>query len=121
MMSRLAGEISPGGNQVTTSMTSRERVMPAFDHVEPDRTPIFEYVLQPPVADAILGRLYAIDEHHFRTMTHERGWETAVRQMAIDYLDLAETLGHDMLYVMPNPPPPQQHSNYQGKLIMIMK
>lgn len=33
-------------------MTSRQRVEAALHHKEPDRTPIFEYVLQPPVADA---------------------------------------------------------------------
>ena len=37
-------------------MTSRERVTAAFSHRQPDRTPIFEYVLLPPVAGQVLGR-----------------------------------------------------------------
>lgn len=64
-------------------MTSRERVMAAFDHREPDRTPIFEYVLGSPVADIILGRPYC-DGRNFHVMVAERGWEVAVRQQAID-------------------------------------
>ena len=37
-------------------MTSRQRVEAAFAHRDPDRTPLFEYVLLPPVAERILGR-----------------------------------------------------------------
>jgi hypothetical protein len=53
-------------------MTSRERVEATFRHGEPDRTPVFEYVLLSPVADR---------------------------------LDLAEMLGHDLMYLWPNPLP----------------
>ncbi|MDK1030857.1 MAG: uroporphyrinogen decarboxylase family protein [Planctomycetia bacterium] len=81
-------------------MTSRERVECALRHKEPDRTPIFEYVLQSPVADAILGRPLA-EGNKFYALGKERGWEEAVRQLAIDRLDLAQILGHDMLYVTP--------------------
>ena len=41
------------------TMTSRQRIDAAFSHLQPDRTPIFEYVLLSPVADAVLGRRYA--------------------------------------------------------------
>ena len=86
-------------------MNSRERIQAAFEHRQPDRTPIFEYVLQPPVADAILGRPYAIDER-WDPLVREIGWEAAVRQQAEDIADLALKLGHDMAYVCPVPPPP---------------
>lgn len=89
-------------------MTSRERIEAALRHEEPDRTPIFEYVLQPPVADAFLGRPYlCIDAEPERWQAAEEsmGFEATVRQSAIDFLDLAEVLGHDMLYALPNPLP----------------
>lgn len=86
-------------------LTSHERVMAAFEHREPDRTPIFEYVLGSSVADAILGRSYA-EGAHFHRLVAERGWETAVRQQAIDRVELADQLEHDMLYITPNPLPP---------------
>jgi Uroporphyrinogen decarboxylase (URO-D) len=86
-------------------MTSRERIEAAFDHREPDRTPYFEYVLLSPVADELLGRPYAVDPGHWPALLDERGWEGAVRQIAVDRLDLACLLGHDMMYVTPNPLP----------------
>ena len=85
-------------------MTSRERVEAAFEHREPDRTPVFEYVLLSPLADRLLGRPYAVDAGWGRALA-ERGWEGAVRQRAIDHLDLAVLLGHDLLYAVPNPVP----------------
>ena len=87
-------------------MTSRERIETALRHREPDRTPVFEYVLQSPVADALLGRPYAGDDSHWPGMVRDRGWEAAVRQRASDILDLALRLGHDMIYATPNPMPP---------------
>jgi len=39
------------------TMTSRERVEAALNHRTPDRTPMFEYVLLSPLADAFLGRI----------------------------------------------------------------
>ncbi len=86
-------------------MTSRERIEAASNHAQPDRTPIFEYVLLSPVADQLLGRPYAPDPSVWPTLARERGWETAVRQSAIDQLELAALLGHDMMYVCPNPLP----------------
>ncbi len=86
-------------------MTSRERIEAAFAHREPDRTPIFEYVLLSPVADQLLGRPYTVDPGHWPAALDALGWEGAVRQTAIDRLDLACLLEHDMLYVVPNPLP----------------
>ena len=87
-------------------MTSRERVEAALRHREPDRTPIFEYVLLSPLADVFLGRPYAGDPSRYGALVDELGWREAVRRIALDRLDLAVALGHDMLYVTPNPPPP---------------
>lgn len=86
-------------------MTSRERIEAAFAHREPDRTPFFEYVLLSPVADQLLDRPYSVDPGHWPAALDALGWEGAVRQTVIDCLDLACLLGHDMLYVVPNPPP----------------
>jgi hypothetical protein len=87
-------------------MTSRERVQAALTHREPDRTPVFEYVLLSPVADQLLGHTYAGDPSHWSALQAELGWEQAVRRRALDQLDLALRLGHDLIYVVPNPPPP---------------
>jgi uroporphyrinogen decarboxylase len=86
-------------------MTSRERVESALKHREPDRTPVFEYVLLSPLADTLLGRPYAADPDQWEGCVQELGWEQAVRRRAIDQLDLALRLGHDMMYVLPNPGP----------------
>jgi hypothetical protein len=87
-------------------MTPRERVRAALTHREPDRTPVFEYVLLSPVADRLLGRTYGGDPCHWPGLVAELGWGAAVRRQALDQLDLALRLGHDMMYVVPNPPPP---------------
>ncbi len=93
-------------------MTSRERVWAALAHREPDRTPIFEYVLQPPVADAILGRPYAYGRR-LAVFISERGWEAGIRQAAADVVELAGKLRYDMIYEVPNrlPPPPPGNSD----------
>src|SRR3972149_764039 len=80
-------------------MTSRQRVQAALRHREPDRTPVFEYVLLSPLADQLLGRPYGGDSANWAGLLHELGWEGAVRRSAADRLDLAALLGHDMLYV----------------------
>ena len=87
-------------------MTSRERVEAAFAHRTPDRTPVFEYVLLSPLADQLLGRPYAVGAG-WEQAVFEMGWERAVHQRAVDQLDLAMLLGHDLLYVVPNPPSSQ--------------
>ncbi|NQT50626.1 hypothetical protein HQ576_01170, partial [bacterium] len=86
-------------------MSPRQRVEAALRHAEPDRTPAFEYVLRSPVADRLLGRPYAAEPEHWDALVADRGWEAAVRQNAIDRLDLAALLAHDLMYVWPNPPP----------------
>lgn len=91
-------------------MTSRQRVEAALAHQEPDRTPVFEYVLLAPLADRLLGRPYGGDPAYWPALVAELGWEGAVRRNAKDRLDLAERLDHDLLYVTPVPPPPATSS-----------
>ena len=89
-------------------MTSRKRVEAALKHIEPDRTPVFEYVLLSPIASFFLGRRfedYAGDMTGWLSMVKEMEWENAVRQYAIDRVELAKMLGHDLLYVVPCPGP----------------
>jgi uroporphyrinogen-III decarboxylase len=89
-------------------MTSRERVAAAFGHREPDRTPIFEYVLLPPLAEQLLGRPfveYLGGMEPWLSMAREIGFEPALRRYARDRLELACRLGHDLLCVSPNPVP----------------
>lgn len=88
-------------------MTSRERITAAFGHVGPDRTPIFEYVLLSPLADAFLGRTYSADPANWAGVIEALGWEPAIRRMARDVVELAQRLGHDMIYAIPNPAPPR--------------
>ena len=85
-------------------MTSRERIEAALKHREPDRTPVFEYILLTPWVDGLLGRKYAWGPGNWEPLVRERGWQDAVAQLAVDRLDLAEFFGHDMLNVKPNPP-----------------
>lgn len=94
-------------------MTSRERITAALNHRQSDRTPIFEYVLLSPIADVFLGREYvdfADQTDKWLLWARDKGWEQSVRQYAIDRLDLAEALGHDMMYVVPNPLPSELKS-----------
>jgi Uroporphyrinogen decarboxylase (URO-D) len=86
-------------------MTSRERVEAALRHQEPDRTPIFEYVVLYPVAERFLARPSAENPVHWDALEARQGWELAVRQLARDRLDLACLLGHDMIYAVPAPTP----------------
>ncbi len=86
-------------------LTSRERVEAALNHRAPDRTPVFEYVLLSPLADAFLQHPYAGDPANWNTLVGEIGWDPAVRQNARDRVELALRLGHDLLYITPNPAP----------------
>lgn len=89
-------------------MNSRERVDAAFSHREPDRTPLMEYVLAGPVAERILGRHYidyGTEPERWLRSAAELGFGEALARYVRDRLDLAERLGHDLLYVCPNPLP----------------
>ncbi len=100
-------------------MTSRERVVSAFRHNEPDRTPTFEYVLLPPLAGRILGRPYLDyggEVGSWLEYAREIGWENAVRQYAFDRVELAQILNHDLIYVVPCPPLPSGGAEPQPNL-----
>jgi hypothetical protein len=89
-------------------MTSRERVEAAFRHREPDRTPIFEYILLPPLAERLLKRPfieYLGGTEGWLQAVVDRGFEETLRQYVRDRLDLAQLLDHDMLCISPNPLP----------------
>ena len=100
-------------------MTSRERVRSAFDHVTPDRTPVFEYVLLPPVAESILGRPfvdYLADALPWLALARETGFERALRGYAEARVEIAAVLGHDLIYAGPNPAPgaAELHDPFSG-------
>lgn len=91
-------------------MTSRQRIEASLRHEQPDRTPVFEYVLLTPIEDLLLGRPacdYVGNPVEWNRQLSARGWEHALRQCATDRVDLACKLGHDMMYVVPNPIPPK--------------
>ena len=89
-------------------MTSRERIFAAFSHCEPDRTPVFEYVLLSPVANTVLGRRYEDYGGDLKAwVSYARelgGYEKALRQYAVDRVEIAQKLEHDLIYCVPNPP-----------------
>ncbi len=94
-------------------MTSRERVECAFRHQQPDRTPFFEYVLLHPRAEELLGRRFVEIGPDWDGFAREVGWENAVRSYAEGRVELAQKLGHDLMYVIPNPPPPVERASQQ--------
>jgi len=88
--------------------TSLSRIQAAFGHHEPDRTPIFEYILLSPRAEDILGRHYTDyveDMDGWLAIAEVEGFENSLRAYASDRIEIASLLGHDMLYVCPNPIP----------------
>lgn len=89
-------------------MPANERMVAALSHMKPDRTPYFEYVLLSPAADHLLGRPYrdyAGDIGQWLAYAREIGWMKAIMQYVKDRVDLAGKLGHDLLYIVPNPLP----------------
>jgi hypothetical protein len=91
---------------VSCVTTARGRVEAALRHEQPDRTPIFEYLLLNPIAEQVLERRYvdyAGDWQGWLRMSREVGWEKSIRQYVVDRLVISERLGHDMLCVAPNP------------------
>jgi hypothetical protein len=94
------------------NLTSRQRIEKAFLHQQVDRTPMFEYVLLSPLADIFLRRAYAGDPANWETFLNQLGWEKAVRQNAIDRVELAIILGHDLIYATPNPLPPKNEGDF---------
>ncbi len=94
-------------------MTSRERVAAAFAHRDPDRTPLFEYVLLPPVAGQVLGRPfieYLGGMEPWLAAAAEQGFERLLGSYARDRVEIARRLGHDMICLSPNPVPGAAYS-----------
>lgn len=88
-------------------MTSRERVLAAFRHEEPDRTPIFEKLIKSPIADELLGRTCAATNfHHQMERLADGDWEGLQRQTARDLVDLSVGLGFDLVRLYQNGLPP---------------
>jgi len=82
-------------------MTGRERVLKAYHHEEPDRTPIGEmYDIAPPTREVILGRPCGFVER--MEMLRDAEWETIVEMEARDIIDIAVKLGFDMIGVRRN-------------------
>lgn len=92
-------------------MTARERVLAAFCHREPDRTPIFEKLIKSPIADELLGRPCLATNFDAQMQRLAEGdWEGLQLQTARDLVDLSVELGFDMVRLYPNggPPPEDQ-------------
>lgn len=77
---------------------ARERVIAAFRHEEPDRTPFFERLIKSPAAEDILGRPSILNNIPYRMgVLAEASWEEIVEMEARETFDLARTLGFDMI------------------------
>ncbi len=79
-------------------MTSRERVLKALRHEEPDRTPIFERIIAPPTVNEILGSRSIITDPPYRMeILSEASWEEIVEREAKEIFKIATDLGFDMV------------------------
>ena len=75
----------------------------AFEHREPDRTPLFEKLIKRPHTAAILGRPCVLNDLPATMEMLEAGdWEGLVEQTARDIADLAHILGMDMVRIRIN-------------------
>jgi uroporphyrinogen-III decarboxylase len=80
------------------AITGRQRALKAFRHDAPDRTPIFEKLIKPPTADALLGHPCAQTNFPYRMSLLERcEWEEIVEGEAQAILAKAESLGMDLI------------------------
>ena len=85
-------------------MTGRARVLKAFRHEEPDRTPIFERLIKPPTDAVVLGRESATSFlERLRTWEAE-GWEALMERQAQDMVEMVKRLGFDMIRLGMNAP-----------------
>lgn len=86
-------------------MTGRERVLVAFRHQEPDRTPLFEKLIKLPTANWLLGRPHAAVDPEYRMERLAAGdWAGLMEQTARDIVEVAEICGFDMVCLPLNPP-----------------
>lgn len=96
-------------------MTSRERVIAAFEHREPDRTPVFERLIKPPTDAVVLGRASATSFMGEMAIWEREGWEAVMEQKARDTVDLAKALGFDMICLGRNRPYTPQRPKRVGE------
>ncbi|HQI77576.1 MAG TPA: hypothetical protein PK384_13775, partial [Candidatus Latescibacteria bacterium] len=75
-------------------MTSRERVRAAFQHRQPDRTPIFEREIKHPTDNAILGRpaIHPYNWPEFMRVWAREGWRPAMERYADDEFEILRLL-----------------------------
>ena len=79
-------------------MTPRERARAAFEHHEPDRTPLFEKLIKSPIADLILGRPSVTHNFvHRMDLMASRPWEELVEAEAAEIADTVERLDMDLV------------------------
>ncbi len=86
-------------------MNSRERVIAAFNHKEPDRVPVSELYINSPVATKVLGRLAytgwrgSIRCEVMNTMLMQGRAEEFYLQEAIDLVELHDALELDTILI----------------------
>ncbi|MBI2195076.1 MAG: hypothetical protein HYU36_24095 [Planctomycetes bacterium] len=86
-------------------MTGRDRVLSAFRHETPDRTPLFEKLIKLPTANRILGRRHAgVDPEYRMERLADGDWEGLVEDEARDIIEVAELCGFDMIRLPLAPP-----------------
>ncbi|MBC8457009.1 MAG: hypothetical protein H8D67_03320, partial [Deltaproteobacteria bacterium] len=100
-------------------MTGRERVLKAYRHEEPDKTPIGEmYDIAPPTREVVLGRACGFAER--MEMLRDAEWDTIVEMEARNIIDIAVKLGFDMIGVRRNISPnferPSPISEYKWEI-----
>lgn len=118
-MGHSAGVTACGQHEETT-VTSRERVIAAFQHTEPDRTPLFERLIKPPADAVVLGRQSATSFVGEMEIWEREGWEVLMEQKARDTVDLAKLLHFDMICLGTNrrftPERPKRVERYAWQL-----
>ena len=102
-------------------MNARERVLTAFAHREPDRVPVFETIINAPVAAELLGRETWVGMGGmargvvYNDMARAGRAEDFFRQRIADQVELYTSLELDMMPALPyptNPTPMEQIGEY---------
>ena len=86
-------------------MTKIERVRCAFEHQQPDRTPIAENLVKSPTFDVLIGRRSIVSDFRYRMKClREWEWKRVVEQEVKDYIDLYQLVDLDMIAIGRNLP-----------------
>lgn len=87
------------------TMTSKERVLAAIEHREPDRVPVGEAYVDYPVIEAVLGRRTFYRSHAREVIAHWEGRrDEVVDGQKRDIVEFVLATGLDILPVWPVPP-----------------